>query len=718
MTSEFVHLHLTIFWFVQDVQASAIYSALGFDNALNTTITLSFMAYSTMFSIFCIFVAISFVRFVNRVKHLRERSEEKARNSLALMRSIRDDMIELKSQKRAIEITCELRVEDGFFEETFVIEDRGTVYGEGMNRVNFTFRFNEERDRDEAAAAAASAERLQKSAEVTKKGSKSQWERRLSPTRETKHAATPVKTSQAKEERLPVKTKHKSNRRKELTEKRLLHDDLTQSPDVRTSQERKEKISAKKQILKIISKRSTKKQPLKSSSLESTQTLQSTRSTQISMNRSLRETVTQASAVKRSSVAPGVIRTGLSTIKPPKPTKLPKITTPRKNRRRKPKHKNTAAVLEVTTVEKTQETVQSLNESLTEAKLPAIVHPQKVGSAHEKISTIKPKGESRHKFTTPSTVSHTKVITAAKPADMTTVRLPPPLVKPQPEIVVNSISTRTAARPAVSAVIQEPDNENAPTQQSLMQNLSASTQMTILKTTNSSFATPSGKEPIAQETIPKVPQTTTPALTSFSTTRTQREAYEDISSNVSLSARSERTKPLKKRMPKKETRVRYLSAPSPRTHKRTHSNKPAAKLLNTPKGSKKTPLKGPSTKGGSTHKTPSAKPRSMHRSVSRTQAPVDSGLSHPTTSRTLPARDVKHAAARRRAETTKPSKHLVPVSTSTKPDKGTEATKSRKREQRRYHQNSDSSSLTEKNISECGIVHKSSRIINSSIEIQ
>lgn len=49
---------------IPHIDASSVYAALGFDNALRTAITLSFITYCTVFFTFCIFTIVAFGEWI------------------------------------------------------------------------------------------------------------------------------------------------------------------------------------------------------------------------------------------------------------------------------------------------------------------------------------------------------------------------------------------------------------------------------------------------------------------------------------------------------------------------------------------------------------------------------------------------------------------------------------------------------------------------------
>uniref|UniRef100_A0A915BWP3 C2H2-type domain-containing protein n=1 Tax=Parascaris univalens TaxID=6257 RepID=A0A915BWP3_PARUN len=289
---------------IRHIDASTIYAALGFDNALRTAITLSFIIYCTVFLAFCIFTIIALVSFIIRVEKLRKEDEDKAKSSLSLMRAIRADMIELKTQK-----------------------------------------FNEERNREEAAVAAKSDQRLQSSTEEPINLS-----RECRTLKGIEHVVRKVSRESERRELIPSHPEKKI-----ALQQRQQH---SLSPDLKTSRERtssdvrRAKLRKESDRAGEILKRSSQGSIKPTLVIQATQSFGSTRSTQRSFIQSVR---------KKASVVPGIIRTSTSTLMPPKmkpSRKTRKCATAKAKKHKKISKKPTCPA------EETEETIQSTKKTI------------------------------------------------------------------------------------------------------------------------------------------------------------------------------------------------------------------------------------------------------------------------------------------------------------------------------------------------------------------
>ncbi|VDM39067.1 unnamed protein product [Toxocara canis] len=358
------------------VKGSSLYAGLGFSDPLRTAITISFVAYCIFFFGFCIFAFVAFVSFILRVERFRMQDEEKAKNSLMLMRTIRADMIELKKQKSVIEtLTGSASPMLIWLIALFFTE----IHGEEVER------FNEERDREEAAVAAQST-RLQSSTETQKEAVVGRERKILRGGQDLKRSILPEYSP-------------KGEPRRELTASRRLiiaKRQDTLSPEAKTSREReKSEKQSKSKVAKTGSTHSRKtegvqvqKKPLV---VQATQSLESTGSTQRSLIMSPK---------KKTSSVPGVIRKGTSTTKPHK------LRTTRRQRRhagkgKKHKRGKISANASETTDESAQSTMQSNVASPVELPHRECSNVPFSSSAQKTVGTASPKPLSLQKLVGP-----------------------------------------------------------------------------------------------------------------------------------------------------------------------------------------------------------------------------------------------------------------------------------------------------------------------------
>ncbi|KHN72746.1 hypothetical protein Tcan_13733 [Toxocara canis] len=417
--------------------------------------------------------------------------EEKAKNSLMLMRTIRADMIELKKQKSVIEtLTGSASPMLIWLIALFFTE----IHGEEVER------FNEERDREEAAVAAQST-RLQSSTETQKEAVVGRERKILRGGQDLKRSILPEYSP-------------KGEPRRELTASRRLiiaKRQDTLSPEAKTSREReKSEKQSKSKVAKTGSTHSRKtegvqvqKKPLV---VQATQSLESTGSTQRSLIMSPK---------KKTSSVPGVIRKGTSTTKPHK------LRTTRRQRRhagkgKKHKRGKISANASETTDESAQSTMQSNVASPVELPHRECSNVPFSSSAQKTVGTASPKPLSLQKLVGPVI----RVDPSAQKVKCTTVSQSPAARK-------TAKAAQLPVQETVRTVIAKPPSLKIPT----------SSQMPTQKTC---FISPARTVTPAALFQQRTAHPTEPSHLPVRSTRTQRGRYDD-SSILTFSTPSQKT---------------------------------------------------------------------------------------------------------------------------------------------------------------------------------